>query len=202
MPGGSIANNLRQLAIGFNMYVIHNKECFPHCGSMTMYDDWIYWEPWRDPNKGRLVPYAGGAFVQRLYTCPSDPTGHRPMTVGGNRYLYSYSVNNRITGLRTSSGWAFKPVRMSEITHPSDKILAIDESSETLDDGCWSVTDYAVNGRNCLSNRHDKDNEAVSNRNYVLTADCSQGNTIMADCHYAYTLRWKSFDPSFYDPRK
>jgi Tfp pilus assembly protein PilE len=196
----SCASNLRQLAIGFNMYANCNLERFPLPGVGSLPEDWIYWESSRDANRGRLVPYSGGRFAKKLYTCDSDPIVRHP---GLQRsFRYSYTLNYMISGWRGDSGWYVKPARTSEIKRAGEKILVIDESSETIDDGCWAPDHYQDDGRNCLSNRHDKTEEATANRTYVLTADVSRGNTIMADCHYDYTPRWKSLTPGYYDPWK
>src|SRR4051812_32514944 len=54
-------SNLRQLASGLLQYAGDNRGYFPRPSQNIVYapDDWIYYQPGRDPAQGRLAPYCG-----------------------------------------------------------------------------------------------------------------------------------------------
>lgn len=182
-------SNLRQISSALMMYANDNKGRFPRPAVTPLPEDFIYWHKGRDLNKGRLVPYLGRLFSPNIYRCPSDDiSSHRP-TQGTDYYKYSYTVNENICG------WFQTPLKISQIKHPSQKILVIDESSETIDDGCW-WPDNNGSGQNVLSNRHDRRREVKQNIN------AGRGNAAFADGHYDFVERKRSFDPIYYDPDK
>jgi len=178
------ASNLRQLGMSTMMYLDENKQFYPFPGVNTRDEDWIYWEPGRDKNKGRLVKYQGKFFNEKLYRCPSD-------TEWGRRsYQFSYSINYRL-------GWidgGIPAVKLPRVIRPADKICFIDESSATVDDGAWAPDHYISDQHNLLSNRHDKTKESQNN------PKLGRGCVIYCDGHFEYCERWKSFDPYYNDP--
>ena len=181
------AANLRQLGASTMMYLDENKQFYPFPGVNGRAEDWIYWEPGRDKNQGRLVKYQGKFFNEKLYRCPSDTNWDR------RTYKYSYSINYRVTGW---TGENIPSVKLPRIIRPSDKILYIDESDQTIDDGAWAPDHYFRTGdmHNLLSNRHDKTKEAQNNPKF------GRGCVIYCDGHFEYCERWKSFDPYYNDP--
>ncbi len=82
---------------------------------------------------------------------------------------------------------------MSQIYDPAEKILLIDESSETLDDGCWAWQDSFGSGRKVMSNRHDREAELSSDPN------AGRGNAAFVDGHAEFIPRIDSFNPRYYD---
>ena len=76
--------------------------------------------------------------------------------------------------------------------HP--KILMIDESSATLDDGCWAPENYFLDGRNLLSNRHDRKSEKATDRN------AGRGNVMFVDGHAEFFGRADALKPEYFDP--
>src|SRR5690348_11313226 len=54
-------SNLRQLAAGLLQYAADNHGRFPRPSQNIVYvpEDWIYYQPGRDPAQGRLAPYCG-----------------------------------------------------------------------------------------------------------------------------------------------
>jgi prepilin-type N-terminal cleavage/methylation domain-containing protein/prepilin-type processing-associated H-X9-DG protein len=184
-------SNLRQLAQAMIMYNNENKGKFPAAGTSQQVDDWIYWEndvapnvpvP-RNPDDGLLVPYMGGHFIPESYRCPSDDIDtHHAGDFG--TYKYSYTVNNQICYRDTNTPHDAKQnLVVSSIKHPWQKILFVDESSETIDDGCWNWKAYAASDQNMISNRHDKRNEqARLNVNTTITHG-GRGNVSFVDGH-------------------
>jgi len=181
------ASNLRQLGVSTMMYLDDNKQFYPQPGVGPEFEDWIYWHSGRDKNQGRLVKYQNRFFNENLYRCPSDQNWASPSRV----YKYSYTMNYRVSGWK---GGGIKAVKLPKIIRPADKILFIDESDQTIDDGAWAPDHYFSDMHNLLSNRHDKRRETINN------PKLGRGCVIYCDGHFEYCERWKSLDPYFNDP--
>jgi prepilin-type N-terminal cleavage/methylation domain-containing protein/prepilin-type processing-associated H-X9-DG protein len=179
-------SNMRQLGTYFMMYVTDNKGRFPRPAVEPLFEDWIFWQAGRDAKQGALAKMAGNRFKAELYQCPADDIKtHR------FGYNYSYSVNEKICSY-TGTGRA--TLKISQIRNPSQKILLIDESVDTVDDGCWAWQETSGSGRNVISNRHDKRVEAFTNPRF------GRGNVTFADGHGDYIERKESFNKLYYDP--
>ncbi len=179
------ASNLRQLGTSTMMYLDDNKQFYPWPAVGVAPEDWIYWHAGRDRNQGRLVKYQGRVFNENLYRCPSDQNwAKRP-------YPYSYTINYRVSGWKDGG---IPAVKLPRIIRPADKILYIDESDLTVDDGAWAPDHYFGDQHNLLSNRHDKTRESIAN------PKLGRGGVVYCDGHYEYCERWKSLDAYYNDP--
>jgi prepilin-type N-terminal cleavage/methylation domain-containing protein/prepilin-type processing-associated H-X9-DG protein len=195
-------SNMRQIGLAFVMYNNANNGYFPRPGAGTQREDWIHWEPTRKLEDSALAPFMAKPINPEFFRCPSDQLSYRP---SGSNYTYSYSVNYLICRL-PNSGWptaTYYPgerdgIRVTEIRDPSNKILLIDESNLTLDDGCWAWQSVFGDGRNVLSHRHDKTLNEVT----AQDPKAGRGNVAMVDGHAEYVPRKASFDPFHYDPRR
>jgi prepilin-type N-terminal cleavage/methylation domain-containing protein/prepilin-type processing-associated H-X9-DG protein len=183
-------SNMRQLGLAMVMYVQDNRGKFPAPAVDVRPDDWVYWEPGRDPNQGALVKYHGKRFTKELYTCPSDDVFTH---IGSNPpFPYSYSVNETICNYynRVNN----KPiVTITQIRNPAEKILMIDESATTIDDGCWAPWHYFSDGHNLLSNRHDRRKETATDEH------AGRGNCAYADGHADFVPRDESLLRRYWD---
>ena len=165
-------SNLRQLGLAMTMYADSNKGRFPAPAVGALPDDWIYWQSGRDINDSVILPYLGGKFNWDFFRCPAD----NPDTHPAGAYSGSYTVNELICNWFNRQ--AGKPVILiTQIRHPAQKILIIDESSQTIDDACWAPQNYSGDGHNLLSNRHDKKSEASTDPN------AGRGTVSFADGH-------------------
>jgi prepilin-type processing-associated H-X9-DG protein/prepilin-type N-terminal cleavage/methylation domain-containing protein len=181
--------NMRTLGQYMTMYLNDNKGAYPRPAVNPLPEDWIYWQN-TSPNRllkdGQLAKIAKG-FKAELYRCP---------TVELNEYRwgypYSYSLNEKISGYQ---GANHPCLRISQIRRPAQKLLMIDESIDTVDDGCWAWQESAGSGRNVMSNRHEQKRESVTDPHY------GRGNVMFADGHADFISRRNSFDPQFYDPK-
>jgi hypothetical protein len=132
-------SNLRQLGVAITLYANDTKGCFPHIG---------LWTPWIFGQEGNVLARYG--MVPAIYQCPSDsPDYHRyPVPPLGNGYEYSYTGNWLIFAkgnyLKEHVG-----IRMSRVIGPSEKIIVIDESAETIDDCIWATRNGSSTGRTC-----------------------------------------------------
>jgi prepilin-type N-terminal cleavage/methylation domain-containing protein/prepilin-type processing-associated H-X9-DG protein len=205
-------SNLRQLMMATMLYTNVNRGKYPAPSSdpdsvatdpnSWNRDDWIYYRVGRDPNEGALVQYLGGHFIPKLYTCPSDfAENHRVL-----EYPYSYTANYNMFKKDRAPG---KGVGVSQVRKPSEKILFVDESDESVDDGCWAPQDWYGNRANMISNRHERKKEEASfadaarrtgqiNMNVALKA--GRGNVAFADGHADFIERKRAMDPRYYDP--
>lgn len=179
-------SNLRQIATALISYTASNDGYFPTPASSNRPDDWLYWHPGRDINQSRIVPHMGGTFVEAVLRCPADDLTKRPLNPN---YKWSYTVNEKICGHYQVS------LRLSQIRRSNEIILVIDESNDTVDDGCWAPQNYAGDKRNLLSNRHVNPAELRDDPN------AGYGCVAYADGHAGRIARTESFNPRVYDPR-
>jgi prepilin-type N-terminal cleavage/methylation domain-containing protein len=193
-------SNLKQIGLAVLGYTFENKGWFPRAAANgSKSDDWIFWEDARKTTRdqGALVKYLGDKFfVEDHYRCPSDSfESHAVQSNGHSTYPYSYTMNELMGGIAdTDNGDLHARIKITQVKRPAEKIMFIDESSTTIDDGCWAPQHYAADGKNILSNRHDKSTEKSSDPN------AGRGNALFADQHAEFTDRIKSVKIENWDP--
>jgi prepilin-type N-terminal cleavage/methylation domain-containing protein/prepilin-type processing-associated H-X9-DG protein len=197
-------SNLRQIGNATVMYTNANKGWFPRAANTYQPDDWIYWQAAQLPIRDQcpFVPYMSDkVFVEAHYRCPSDDVqGHLLGSLGP--YLYSYTMNEFMGGLLyapdgdTASTHLHVRIKITAVKRAAEKIMFIDESNLTADDGCWAPQRYSpsTTGKNLISNRHNKKVENVAD------PSAGVGNALFADGHAATIERSKSTLPENYDP--
>ena len=184
-------SNLRQMGMALSMYTGENRGFFPASAAAVAFEDWIYWQTNRVQDDGRLVRYQGKKFNAAYYRCPSDTEWAQ------RSYQYSYSINYAITGY-TDSAPKHAAVKTTGVVNPSAKILMLDESAQTIDDGTWAADRYAATStspRNLLANRHDKRSESVSDVN------AGKGVVLFADFHADFIDRAWVQDIAHWEPK-
>jgi prepilin-type N-terminal cleavage/methylation domain-containing protein/prepilin-type processing-associated H-X9-DG protein len=182
--------NLRTLGQGFVMYTNDNRGRYPRpAAGGAKYEDWVYWENTaaRPFEQSRIAPFLGKSFNRKALTCPSDDASVHP-----HGYPFSYTVNGNICVWQTGS----PTLTTSQVRKSSEKILLIDESSQTVDDGCWQPQHWVLDQKNILANRHDKTAEASTDKS------AGRGNVLFADNHAEFIPRAWTLDPAYWDPRK
>jgi len=187
-------SNLKQIGMATLAYTYENKGWFPSAAAFSQPDDWIYWESSRvgTRDQGALVKFLGDKkFIEEHYRCPSDNlTGHQ-------NYPYSYTMNECMGGLLTADdGDLHARIKITQVKNPAEKILFIDESAQTIDDGCWAPQHYPKDGHNLISNRHDKSAEKSTDPH------AGSGNALYTDQHAAYTDRIISTKIENWDPKR
>jgi prepilin-type N-terminal cleavage/methylation domain-containing protein/prepilin-type processing-associated H-X9-DG protein len=211
-------SNLRQISHAFIMYTGDSHDNFPQPawqGDHSL-SDWIYWQLPLDASQGTAMPrgvvmrYLGGSNPGVL-RCPSDEIVSH-MTTNGmagdatDVYRYSYTVNESICHYaKIIPAHTNGPVLMVSIAHPAQKILLIDENSETINDGCWWATGFLNGTPNVLSNRHYFHDEDHANQiNLPLPGPppyyVGRGNAAFCDGHAEAVERNESMSAAFYDP--
>ena len=202
-------SNLRQVGQAFTQYCNNNKGRFPVAGANRHDNDWIFWEGSRpmatadDIDKRRLdysmiAPYLGIPVKPDILRCPSDDIDPQ------RNYQFSYSTNYLITRLPyMATGYEdtndTQPLRITQIVNASMKLLIIDESSTTSDDGCWAWMSQLGLGQNLISNRHMKRSEMHDLR---TDPNAGKGNACFVDGHAEYIERKLSYDERYYNPTK
>ena len=135
----SCQSNLKQMALGFLMYVQDNSDLYPVVGG------------WGDYGGFPTNTVIGGAFYQggynrspRLYQCPSDQT----------RRTRSYSLNANLG----APDWGQVVVKKAgAIPSPSRLFAFLDEHEESIDDGCFMVNpEPADTWSNLPADRHSR----------------------------------------------
>ena len=198
-------SNLKTLGLAFIMYNNENKGHYPGPGISSATpppDDWLWWEPGLDLGQSALAPYLGSAghIDPSILRCPSDPDYIAHL----DNYIYSYSVNWMICEPRGGNPGAYPSgdprgtptIMNTQIRNQTDIILILDESSNTIDDGCWAPQHYYTDGKNLISNRHDKRSEDTTNVND------GRGNAGFCDGHSEYIPRLDSTTKEHFDPQK
>ena len=187
-------SNLRQIGTAVIQYCNDNKGYFPRAAaSGTSNDDWIWWDPGRDRDQSALTRYlsAGKKFNPNYFLCPTDTN------VENRTYPFSYTMNELMGGLLfppAVNGNLHLRIKVTQVRRAAEKITFVDESSGTIDDGCWAPQNYPVDGKNLVSNRHDRKAEVSTNKN------AGGGNVLYADGHAAFVSRFDSTKVENYDP--
>ncbi len=193
----SCYNNLKQLTLGFMMYIDANQNVFPGAASRNEYGfhvaDWIYWrtnQPAYPITKSPIV-VGLGTTTSNVFRCPADKddSERKRISDGNGPYYYSYSltsyslsgsVNPGMSSINDGGRWyAFKATAIKD---PARKIMLAEEQasyqpgevsevgSGVINDGRW------VGGSDVLSSRHSK-----------------KANVAFADGH-AQPVRWQFGD--------
>jgi prepilin-type N-terminal cleavage/methylation domain-containing protein/prepilin-type processing-associated H-X9-DG protein len=156
----SCINNLKQLGLGFMLYVPDYADTMPSDashGAGWHHEDWIYWQG----GAGLLTPPVGGQIspplsqgqialilkwsntntANSVFRCPSDldNVGRTSPSIElwTPYYNYSYSLNQAGDGQTTfgaASTWipgTWVPFKYPKIHHPSDLIMLAEEPSDT-----------------------------------------------------------------------
>ena len=155
----SCINNLKQLGLGFMLYVPDYADTMPSDashGAGWRHEDWIYWQG----GASILTPTVGGQIspplvqgqiasilkwsntntANSVFRCPSDLDNAgrmRPaIELWTPFYNYSYSLNQAGDGQTTfgaASTWipgTWVPFKYTKIRHPSDLIMLAEEPSD------------------------------------------------------------------------
>lgn len=199
-------SKMRQLGSAMMSYLASNENYFPKpavTDSSTRYwyaEDWVYWEPPRLVNNqdaGVIWPYLTnpGGYDPSLLICPSDNISSHG-TSEGYQYPYSFTMNEFLC--RTDAMRHSGTIRLSRVVNASQTIMIVDESSETIDDGCWAPQNYLGYGTgnvtyiNVLSDRHDLDREMHTD------PYSGYGNVVFADGHGEWISRILSTEPQYF----
>jgi prepilin-type processing-associated H-X9-DG protein len=177
-------NNMKQLALGFMLYVSDNQDVMPAFasnGAGWHQEDWIYWrtppvfgqEVWRSP----IVIVIGMRDPTNILRCPLDLDGFSRETI----YPYSYTLNtqkqNNIEGIGSkydpNNPNKFMPYKLGRTLKAAGKIMLAEEPTHdftsgyvdeppdpnyhnTVDDGRWQPPNLpdGDGGNNTITTRH------------------------------------------------
>lgn len=183
--GNSIkcASNLRSLGQAFTMYVNANKGGIPFCSwndapSKYAMEDWLWWQNDRISRvkESAMAPYLAISETNlETLRCPSDnpePLSRFKQNPGvGGPYPISYVMNFWIAGGGSvakliGAAAARDPADMiarkiTQVLHPTDKVMWYEESERTIDDGQGIVWSMTAGTYNLLAARHDRKKKIV-----------------------------------------
>ena len=179
--------NMHQVDLGFIMYSQNNRQYLPFHADLSgeHMEDWIYWQPDRDPMKSAIAKYVGG-FNANLLHCPTDNVAVRaryPMFTYPYRYSYTFNL------LFASNG-SGNPPRLPFVSVPARKYVLIDEDQLSLDDGNFHPLLVGNPYENFLGTRHDDNKQNHKSR----------GNVAMADGHIDFLTVDDIQSSDYYDP--
>jgi prepilin-type N-terminal cleavage/methylation domain-containing protein len=167
------ANNLRQVAMGMLSYAQDNEGKLPGPADTTAdrAEDWFYWRNTSPHNtsKSIILKYVRQPDATKILRCPSDDTDVRS---GPQPYRYSYTLNSM-----------FASRRIQTVQSPASKLMMIEESEVTVNDGAWKVPPIIES----LSTRHDPKQR-------------KQGNVAYGDAHVDWFPNKDVVYPKYYDP--
>lgn len=190
------ASNLRQLGLALVMYTQDNRQFYPFSAGIDepkpMPEDWVWWEPFRDPAKSAIARYLG-RFDKRVLICPSDAVQYHTRHIVPYAYPFSYSMN-----MAYSSYYPQYRVKVSSVRHPTDKILLVEEDEHSLDDGNFNPFLVRTSIENYLAIRHDRGVRFST----TFRPDNGRGNVAFADGHVDFVDRKFTQDPNHYDPKR
>lgn len=177
-------NNLKELGLGFMLYVGDFRDVMPSmasAGAGWKPEDWIYWrlpapvgqEPFRSP----VVQMLGMRDPTNLFRCPLDLDPGREKV-----YPYSYTLNKQKNSPGIASSYdnsdRFQPYRITSVMRASSKIMLAEEPThgpnsgyvdcppslpggaggalQPADDGHWEPADLPAQdgGNNTITLRH------------------------------------------------
>jgi len=174
-------NNVKQLGLGFMLYVSDYKDVMPAMASAASGwepEDWVYWrwpapmghEPWKSP----VVVMLGMRDPTNLFRCPMDMDQGRE-----KEYPYSYTLNKQknTRGIASEySGGKFLGFKITNVRMAATKIMLAEEPTHTsssgfadtpsaqydfaADDGHWQPPDLPNppnpdGGNNSITRRHN-----------------------------------------------
>ena len=192
-------SNVRQLGVAMLMYVNDNGARYPFHADIggVHEEDWIWWQASRLPDFkfGGIAKYLSANNAdQDTYRCPSDDVFNRPRVLT-EPYRYSYTFNYMVASNGAYSG--NDAVSYATIHDPTHKIVMVEESEHSLDDGNWHPQLIGSSVENFLSIRHDR----PVKKDGVGFDDERRGNAAFVDGHAEYISRRMARDPSYYDPK-
>ncbi|MBV6457882.1 MAG: hypothetical protein HONBIEJF_01002 [Fimbriimonadaceae bacterium] len=113
-------SNVKQLGLGFRMYMDDFDQKYPGAGCLNVRGGWVDGRNLKDASKGEIYPYLKN---KQVYMCPMDPKKQR--------FNLSFSMNTCIHRIKESA-----------INFSSRTILLLEESETSVDgnglnDGCF-----------------------------------------------------------------
>lgn len=194
--GAVCASNLAQISKGLMLYAQDNDGIFPfHADWSAEYpEDWIYWENGRDVTRSPIMRYLAtkNPSVLRCSLDDASERGRSSPTYGP--YTYSYTFNYYFASNGQPNPNTGRPIRITQVVEPADKIMVVEEDPSTIDDGNWSPSLWPGPLANNISIRHDRRLPAGANDSEY------RGAVGFADGHGALVSRKYSRDPRHYDP--
>ena len=216
-------SNLRQIGVATVQYCNANNGYYPGDGGGSAptgagADKWIMWkepDPGWNIDESSIAPYLGikQDALRSLFRCPSDDAESHDKPAP-TAYRYSYSMNQLLTNPNQS--YAKGPpynyatitrMKFTMVKNSSSKILLVDETEQTIDDGVWkpflladplanppvyTVGTGVTTNPNQLADRHEKYKSK--------TNPMGRGNAVFCDGHAEFVSRADAGTQALHDP--
>jgi prepilin-type N-terminal cleavage/methylation domain-containing protein/prepilin-type processing-associated H-X9-DG protein len=155
-------NNLKQLALGLQLYVDNYSDTYPGCASANTYGfqatDWIYWRTGSSTpslpdgslataDKSPILTGLGGGISTNanvsVFRCPADMNDQDRLAYTPP-YFYSYTMTSyTLTGANVNLGFTsifatgtYFPYKSTHTKNPSGKIVLPEEQSANSGPDC------------------------------------------------------------------
>lgn len=171
----SCRNNLKQIGIGFAMYVT-DYDFFPKPGATP--DNFPYWQhqvatylqyPVIDKASGSMELMKD--YFYRIFYCPSDQAPMQAATTLGGKNGLSYGINFQIAKVTVGSVvYGCKPISMKK---PASKYVLMDANSSNLNYNTNDRLAFRHGGKKMLNVLYGDFH--VSNARFPLTNDIMPG---------------------------
>ena len=179
-------NSLKQLGLGFNLYVGDYNDVMPadaSHGAGWHNEDWIYWwgpgsgtPPFEKGQIALMIKWQGTNSQNSIFRCPADQsdTGRNNYTGWTPIYEYSYSINGSgdpTSGSPTNHGVAsswngpngsWVRAKFSQVRHPSNIVMLLEEPTDRspaeMPPNYTTIIDDGrwTGGNNTITLRHSK----------------------------------------------
>jgi prepilin-type N-terminal cleavage/methylation domain-containing protein len=187
----SCMNNMKQLGLGFKMYMDNYDDTYPLSGCVGVKNSWV-WVPASnsiDVTQGSIYPFIK---TPNAYYCPSD-ADETGQTSAHSKTFLSYSMNQNFMNANGVADAG--PVTESDVQEPSETILLLEESNKSvggggLNDGCY----YPANNNDYVARRHNQGGMFVLGDTHAKfyraedTLDKIGGKNVMGRFYYMFFL--------------
>jgi prepilin-type N-terminal cleavage/methylation domain-containing protein/prepilin-type processing-associated H-X9-DG protein len=197
-------SNLRQVSQAIIAYTNQNREFLPTAAGWGWEydDDFVWWQSDRiaQIGVGGIGPYLSlsdsdsGLAIMR---CPSDNFYRANISVAGP-YPLSYVMNGLMNFFDITVN-RYHGIKVSRIKNSSQKVLVLEESELTIDDGYGSI--WQGPSLNLMAARHDPTLKQPDDVVTGLTVNGGcRGNAVFCDGHGEYVDRNAVQTQASYDP--
>jgi len=193
-------NNLKQMGLGFQMYLDDNRSVFPACGSRSTYgfhvEDWIYWRigPGFPSVQQSPIVQGLGRIDTNLFRCPADRDDSDRIAEananGSLPYMFSYSVpsyglnGGACEGLTSivDNANVMHPFKSTAVLGPVHKVMIADERATHKPNDDW----YPAGGGSVANDGRfsvGSDPPAMYDGDSITIRHNKRGNVCFVDGH-------------------
>ncbi len=184
-------NNMKQLGIGFKMYMDNYDDTYPRCGWVGLPASWV-WAPSNnviDVTRGTIF---SGIKTKQAYVCPSD-SDETGQEAAKSPTLLSYSMNSIFCSPPDQPpNTDHIPVSEADVSNPSETFMLMEESAKSVGGGGLNDGVFVPQYANDLSaDRHNSGGMFVLADTHAKWYPTKQVNGVKAPLFYMFFLSEK-----------